>query len=114
MLIPLSSSLPPKIIHIELSKNGSYNERIDRIADYFNESLFHMKIIPLFHATDGDRVMSEVHDNFFDYFFMKKQTIIHSNFETLVSNVYIESSKNMFDPSIRSTAPFQEFSWKVN
>ena len=51
-----------------------------------------MNITPLFHATDGDRGMSEAHDNFFATFFMKKNTIIHTNFETLISNSYITLS----------------------
>lgn len=34
MLIPLSSSLPPIIIHIEISENCSYNELINYIAEF--------------------------------------------------------------------------------
>lgn len=92
MLIPLSSSLQPKIIHIEVSENGSYNEHIDHIAEYIKESLHRMNITPLFHATHGDRRMSEVHDNFFDTFFMKKNSIINNNFDTLIFIAYIASS----------------------
>ena len=93
LLIPLSSSFPSKIIHIEIAENGSYNEHIDGIANFFKETLRQLNIIPLFHATDGDRGMSPAHEEFFNNFFIKKTTMIHTDFETLISNVYLSSSK---------------------
>ncbi|KAK8842195.1 hypothetical protein M9Y10_026426 [Tritrichomonas musculus] len=36
-VIPLTSSVPFKIIHISIEENGSYNDRIDRLSNIIKE-----------------------------------------------------------------------------
>lgn len=91
LLIPLSSSIPAKIIHIAIANSGSYNDEINKIADFIKDKLREAGINPLFQATDGDRGVSHLHNDFFDFFMADKGRIHFKDFRTLLSNVYLET-----------------------
>lgn len=76
ILIPLSYLLSPKTIQIKIS----INDLMARIIEYFKEFLSQINFILYFNSTDGDRGMSESHDNYFAHWWITSIPI---------SNLYI-------------------------
>lgn len=107
MMIPLKSSDPSKIVHIELAPNGSYNSAIDSIAERIKSNLKEIGLNTLFHATDGDKGTNQKHETFFDKYLVSKGKLNLISFEKLISDIYLDVNQN--GESIPISDPFHLF-----
>lgn len=76
----MSSFTSPKVAYISIAENGSYKERINEIANIIRERLRSLGMNPLFQATDSDRGVSNLHNEFFKPYFVKKGQIRFRDF----------------------------------
>ena len=65
MHIPLDPNLPPKVLHIEKKRNGAFNASIMEVFDQILSRYRDRNMKVLFLATDGDRYLSSLHEQFF-------------------------------------------------
>ena len=96
LLAPLTPKIPSKIVHIETSPNGSYDEQISEISKIVFDQVQNCGFRIWFKATDGDSGLHEEHKIFFN-------TILNTNFQSfsdLISKIYnlLESNDDMSIP----------------
>ena len=65
MHIPLDPSLPPKVLHVEKRRTGAFDGEIMRIYEEILGRYRSREMRPFFLATDGDRYLTTVHEQFF-------------------------------------------------
>lgn len=91
LMIPVDYHYPKIILRIEKYQNGNI---IDNIASRIKEIIKDNGLLTWFHATDGDRFLSEMNSEFFRKYVNKKT----SNFMTLVKSIYEDLQIPVGDP----------------
>ena len=90
LLIPHDYRIPSRIVHLEHSKTGCYNDNIAKTAEYIRERAKKRKLRIVCKATDGDPGVPKDHTDFFDNHVYKES----ANFQQLATRVHTWLSTN--------------------